>query len=185
MLEVFAGAVVAFAALILVLEPLFRAAEAADNAQADDELVDVEESDSPKVRALLALKEIEFDRATGKLSDDDYAALKARYSAQALAAVKAEAEAGAPPSPPPAATVPTAPAPVGDDAAEAAVRRIRSREKRACPACGPRPEAGAVFCSACGRKLTVPNAPPRCWICGDPLPDGAKYCPGCGKGIAA
>lgn len=183
MLEVLAGAVVAFAALILVLEPLFRPAEPADGAQADDELIDLEESDSPKVRALLALKEIEFDRATGKLSDEDYASLKAKYSAHALAAVKAEASEAAP-APPVTAVAATTPLP-DDDAAEAAVRRIRSREKRSCPSCGPRPEAGAVFCSACGRKLTVPNAPPRCWICGDPLPEGAKYCPRCGKGIAA
>src|ERR1043166_8762810 len=37
--------------------------------------------------ALLALKEIEFDRATGKLADRDYEMLKARYSAEALAAL--------------------------------------------------------------------------------------------------
>ena len=182
MLEVLAGAVVAFAALIFVLEPLFRPAEATEPTLPGDELVDLEESDSPKVRALLALREIEFDRATGKLSDEDYAALKAKYSAQALEAVKAEAGETAAPA---AVPVSAGPAPQDDDEAEAAVRRIRSREKRSCPSCGPRPEAGAVFCSACGRKLTVPNAPPRCWICGDPLPDGAKYCPGCGKGIAA
>ena len=180
MLEVLAGAVVAFAALILVLEPLFRPVEAADHGQPDDEVIDLEESDSPKIRALLALKEIEFDRATGKLSDDDYASLKATYSAQALEAVKAEAAATAAPP----AVAAAAPAP-GEDEAEAAVRRIRSPEKRSCPSCGPRPEAAAVFCSACGRKLTVPDAPPRCWICGDPLPDGAKFCPRCGKGIAA
>src|ERR1051326_5344418 len=40
--------------------------------------------------ALLSLKEIEFDRATGKLSDADYEALKARYSAEALAALAEE-----------------------------------------------------------------------------------------------
>jgi hypothetical protein len=30
--------------------------------------------------AIDALREIEFDRATGKLSDDDYAALKTEYT---------------------------------------------------------------------------------------------------------
>ena len=36
-------------------------------------------------RALLALKEIAFDRATGKLSDDDFAALQAHYEQAAIA----------------------------------------------------------------------------------------------------
>ena len=35
--------------------------------------------------ALLSLKEIEFDRATGKLSDADYETLKSRYASEALA----------------------------------------------------------------------------------------------------
>ena len=41
--------------------------------------------------ALLALKEIEFDRETGKLSDEDYEMLKERYSAEALDALAEEA----------------------------------------------------------------------------------------------
>ena len=49
--------------------------------------------------ALLALKEIEFDRETGKLSDRDYDLLKARYSAEALSAI-AEEDAVTPEAPP-------------------------------------------------------------------------------------
>ena len=36
---------------------------------------------------MAALREIEFDRETGKLSDDDYASLKAKYTGEALAAL--------------------------------------------------------------------------------------------------
>ena len=39
--------------------------------------------------AIDALREIEFDRATGKLSDDDYAALKAEYTRTALVELRA------------------------------------------------------------------------------------------------
>src|SRR5687768_14166131 len=46
--------------------------------------------------ALLALKEIEFDRETGKLSDRDYDMLKARYSAEALSAIAEEDSPGPP-----------------------------------------------------------------------------------------
>ena len=80
--------------------------------------------------ALLALKEIEFDRETGKLSDRDYDLLKARYSAEALSAI-AEEEAVLPDVP---SAVPTAAIPI-------------------CESCGPRPEPDAVYCSSCGRNL--------------------------------
>src|SRR5205085_10362749 len=45
--------------------------------------------------AIVALREIEFDRATGKLSDSDYAELKSRYTARALAAMRARGGANA------------------------------------------------------------------------------------------
>jgi ribosomal protein L40E len=41
---------------------------------------------SPSVEAL---RELEFDRETGKISDLDYAPLKARYTAQAIAVMRA------------------------------------------------------------------------------------------------
>ena len=39
--------------------------------------------------AIDALREIEFDRATGKLSDDDYASLKTEYTRTALVEMRA------------------------------------------------------------------------------------------------
>jgi hypothetical protein len=144
MLELIAGIAVAGAALALVLEPLIRNRPDRPTGpdDEDEELAPVEESESPKIQALLALKEIEFDRATGKLSDDDYAQLKARYAKRALAAIDAEEAA--------AAAVATAEA--DDDPAEAMIRAARAQVS-VCPVCGPRPEAGATFCSECGRPL--------------------------------
>jgi hypothetical protein len=82
MLELIAGVLVTFVAVGVVLEPLIPrpgARPAAAPAAEEPEFIDIEESESPKIQALLALKEIEFDRATGKLSDEDYNALKAKY----------------------------------------------------------------------------------------------------------
>ena len=41
--------------------------------------------------AVAALREIEFDRETGKLSDADYAELRTRYTEEALVAMRAGA----------------------------------------------------------------------------------------------
>jgi len=169
MLELLAGVFIALAALALVLEPLVRPVRAyavGRGSPADEiDFSDPQESESPKVRALLALKEIEFDRATGKLSDEDYAGLKAKYSATALEAIRAEEEMDQE-----AAT----------DPAEAAIRRARGRAGLICPTCGPRPETNAKFCSNCGRPLTVAGAGPRCSGCGSELPPSAKFCGECG-----
>jgi ribosomal protein L40E len=39
--------------------------------------------------AVDALRELEFDRQTGKISDTDYESLKSRYTAQALTSMRA------------------------------------------------------------------------------------------------
>ena len=77
--EAVAAALVGLALLWLVVQPMIMPGE---GTHASDEPPDAEET--PHGRALLALKEIEFDRATGKLSDDDFAALHAKYSALAV-----------------------------------------------------------------------------------------------------
>jgi len=153
--ELLAGVVVAAAALILILEPIvrrpgrFRVARKAEDADFEAMLAPLEESESPKVQALLALKEIEFDRATGKLSDDDYRQLRASYSAMAMQAIKAEDAADAK-----ADAVAVVAAEAVEDSAEALVARMR-KTLAICPQCGPRPETGATFCSNCGRTLTA------------------------------
>jgi hypothetical protein len=173
MFEMLAGVFVALAALALVLEPLVRPAAASasrGSASLLDEIdfTDPQESGSTKIQALMALKEIEFDRATGKLSDDDYASLKAKYSAEALTAIRAED------------AVREDAVAVGDDPAEAAVRRARAEVTAVCPVCGPRPEAAAKFCSSCGRPFVTSGSGPGCSQCGTAIPPGAQFCGECG-----
>ena len=140
MLELMAGVIVALVALALVLEPLLAKEPPSLSTSVEPDFTSIEESESPKIRALLALKEIEFDRATGKLSDEDYAGLKAKYSAEAVEEIRKEEVAGA--------------AAEAVDAAEHAVQLAKRAALVGCPACGPRPEPTAVFCSKCGRLLS-------------------------------
>src|SRR3954452_24934958 len=84
-LEVLAAALVGLAAVLLVLQPLVLPGRARSPVY---EPPDPEET--PKGVALAALKEIEFDRETGKLSDEDYSFLKGKYTGVALDALRVE-----------------------------------------------------------------------------------------------
>src|SRR3954467_15105062 len=83
--EAIAALLVGAAGLLLVLVPLFRPSS---RSYRPDEPLDPEET--PRGVALTALKEIDFDRETGKLSDADYEFLKAKYTTIALEALRAE-----------------------------------------------------------------------------------------------
>lgn len=76
------GTALAVASLCYVLYPLFRA----DSAIAPRPVSRAQKRENPAVDAL---RELEFDRQTGKISDADYEPLKARYTDQALAVMRA------------------------------------------------------------------------------------------------
>ena len=151
--EALAAVLVGIAALWLVLQPLIRPSS---SPSLPFEPLDPEET--PKGVALAALKEIEFDRETGKLSDDDYELLKAKYTVTAVEALRHE-QAGA----------------VSNDIEALIAAKVRSLRSAtaatpsdtsppfspasgsgpACDTCGPRPEPDALFCSTCGRPVAA------------------------------
>ena len=165
MLELILGVLLAAGATYFVLRPILRPpVESASDAEPGDEGEDPADDMSPQTVALRALKEIEFDRATGKLSDSDYEQLKGKYTAEALAALRTEQGAGSKEQ-----TIKPAP-----------------RSVLPAPSCtthGPRPERDAVFCSECGKRLG--KAPGYCARCGSSLEDDARYCNRCGARVAA
>ncbi len=75
---------VAAAAVFFVLAPLRRPAQ---GAPPDDRGMERERLAMARSGAAQALRDLELDRATGKLSDADYAELAARSRDQALAAL--------------------------------------------------------------------------------------------------
>ena len=128
--------------------------------------------------ALLALKEIEFDRETGKLSQRDYELLKSRYSAEALEALGADE--GAPEPSTRAADVESLIA--GRARLLRAARAAGGPAPVSCRSCGPRPEPGATYCSRCGQPL---NPAACCSSCGAALPEDSLFCATCGRKVAA
>ncbi len=133
------GAVLVSAAVVIFLiQPVLRGMYASLE-RTDDELTDTE---ARKRVALLALRDVEYDYLAGKLDEEDYRALKAELTAEALAALEAdEAAAGADGA-------------RGDEALEAEIAALRaSLGAEACGSCGYHPEPGSRFCSACGAPL--------------------------------
>ena len=170
MIELVAGILLVTGAVYFVLRPILHPEPATEEAAGDtrgNEGEDPDDDLSPRAVALRALKEIEFDRATGKLSDQDYDELKAKYTAEALAALRAEpGEQGAGIREQVLQPAPRSPLPA-----------------LSCPEHGPRRESGSQFCSECGRRLGT--APGYCARCGTSLEREARYCHACGARVAA
>jgi hypothetical protein len=91
------GGLLAVAAVLFVARPFLR-----EPAAGDDRLVEPDELELRRLslaeerdRALAALKELEFDHRTGKVSDEDYRALVGplrRRAAETLRALEPRAE---------------------------------------------------------------------------------------------
>ena len=127
--ETLIGWLLAGAALAFVGWPLFRARVGGGGAREADPVSPLERQ---KLEAYAAIKEAEFDRRMGKLSEEDFAALTQRYRQQALDAIAA---------------------------LEQALRAETARRGRAparmafCPGCGEKLGPRANVCSRCGRAL--------------------------------
>jgi hypothetical protein len=155
------GTLLAVGALAFVLFPLFF------DVPRRASIRRVANQDAGDSSAIRALREIEFDRATGKLSDSDYAELRRDYGNRAVNEMRASS----------AASVPSA---APNDPVEARVRAVRESH-RECKTCGVRPERDAVYCSTCGSYLDG-----RCGACGrDVTESSAGFCSHCGAELGA
>lgn len=121
------------------------------------------EVEARKRVALLALRDVEYDFATGKLDEDDYRQLRGELATEALDAMRAqealeslqrppadvgagaETDAGAPP------------ASLERDELEAEIARYRAalQSGTACPECRQANPPGSRFCASCGFSLAA------------------------------
>jgi len=86
-----------------------------------------------------AIKDLEFDHKTGKLSDEDYAELREKFEQQAAAILKEIDDLQS-----------------GKRAASSKKSKtaVKAETKvRFCSACGQKVEPGAKFCPACGERV--------------------------------
>ena len=120
----------------LILWPLLRRA---DSVSTDDAAV-APDRGREKEMALAAIRELEFDYATGKISPEDHAVLRARYEAKALEAISQ------------IAATPAAEAGGGGRDLEALLEAeiAAARGKGRCRSCGESLPREARFCPSCG-----------------------------------
>ena len=101
------------------------------------------DTEARKRVTLLALRVVEYDFRAGKLDEKDYLSLKADLTAEALAALEAEA-AGSTPQ-------------FLDDDVEAEITKSRAalRSGLMCVSGGFGNDDGSHFCSECGQQLKI------------------------------
>ena len=167
MMEALAAGVIGLALLWLVAQPmLFPSALVVEPYEPPDP------EETPRGQALLALKEIEFDRATGKLSESDFNQLHTKYAAAAIAMLD-----------------PGVAQPAGGDAVEALIANraqvVKGGATVGSKVPGPRclehgtiGEPGANFCPQCGAGLL--STAGTCLSCGVAVPGEGMFCPSCG-----
>ena len=131
------GALLLVAAVVIfILQPLITG-QRASLVREDDERSEAEALRRVK---LLALRDVEYDYATGKLDEEDYASLKAELSAEALEALEmSEREASG----------------VGTEALEREIAAVRAglESGTTCTSCGFANDEGSRFCASCGHPL--------------------------------
>jgi len=127
-----------------------------------------EPAQQPRLEHVLAaLRDLDFDHQTGKVSEDDYTPARARLLAKAAQAMDQDPESSV------------------EDILEARVKEIRRRLDQDVPAacctgCGGRLHPGDRFCTRCGDLQT--NACPSCGRMAG-LED--RYCVECGCQLPA
>jgi hypothetical protein len=200
----------ALAAVAFIAYPFVRPWSAEEDVELPEEL---EELYRHKESTYSALKELEFDFRTGKLSEGDYRELEAKYKAdaveilQAIAAAESEqvkgkakgdarktaGSAGAP-----SANRGKAKATVAATAAANGAGRKNGaahEEDLVCLACDHVNPSAARFCAGCGDILAeqsavaVGTSPPDddgvCGECGAIVGPGTRFCGVCGAAVRA
>lgn len=115
---------------------------------------EVERLEHERELAMQGLRELEFDREMGKLSEFDYAALKTPLEERALAAMgalgRSRNEPGSGGAPVTAPVVRTLRAVVSPSGGAATARKVRF-----CPECGSAVGGNYKFCAGCGAPLAA------------------------------
>lgn len=121
----------------------------------------VNASEGRREAVFSALRDLEFDFKTGKVSEEDYAPLKAQLMTEAAHYVEQEK--------------------AEDEKLEALIQTRRSAQLQVinCDRCGTSLEAGQRFCTKCGSAVSQDICP----SCGGKIRAGDQFCSSCGSSL--
>jgi hypothetical protein len=179
------GVLLAAAALAVLAYPILRGSPAPVGAgasigaqvglQPNEEQLD--ELLARREAALQALRELNFDRQVGKISDQDFGAFESNLKLAAAGAFRALDE-----------WEDDADRRLGPALSRDYVIRLESlKQGVSCAACGRRSGADDRFCAGCGAPIPAPSAlaPAAsvavCAACGRGAEPGDRFCAGCGR----
>jgi membrane protease subunit (stomatin/prohibitin family) len=147
-----------------VLYPVFTEATAGVPAELND--ADLALADLRDKKAMLyeVIHDLDFEKASGKISEDDYEDTRKSYLAQ-VAAVMEKLDALATPEKP-------------REAKKQPPQK--SKDARECASCGELNPKGSNFCLECGKHLNL-----TCASCGESVPAKARFCNACGAKVSA
>ncbi len=148
---IFVGLALVILVLPVVFDP-FRRPSPARRSAARTPAADSHE------RALLALRDLEFDYQTDKITEADYRAIRAELLAQAARAIEARKK--------------------EEEILEEIIRKRRQRKKEAaiCPQCEAALQESDRFCPSCGHARINP-----CPACGHENRTEDRFCSHCGQ----
>ncbi len=129
-------------------------------------------------RVLAQLRDLDFDHATSKIADDDYAAQRAALVAQGVAVLK-QLDALGISAAPANGSAAEAGAETPEDEIEAAIAAARSRSG-ALPAAGAAEAIEAQVRAARGAPPTAEAVELACGNCGAGVQPTDRFCPKCG-----
>ncbi|MCL4460013.1 MAG: zinc ribbon domain-containing protein [Chloroflexi bacterium] len=168
------GFILVLLALGYVAYPLFRGrvAMVAEEPAMDK---DLENLLARRDATYAAIKELEFDRQAGGLSEDDYRDLLERYKRKAVALLREIDQAQGAKRGAMAEQIEQE-----VTALRRRKRQLRAKESgvargQACPRCGAPSDPQDDFCSVCGASLVL-----RCPQCGTMYEPTDRYCSKCG-----
>ncbi len=160
------GAVV----VAFVLFPIF-ASEAPDPIGLDETQSELRDLEEKKDQILSNIKDLDFEKASGKLSDADYESSRNDYVAQVSAVITRIDE-------------------LAPQREQEPKKKILAKSKKAapeskaetiaCASCGEANPKSSKFCLDCGRPFEA-----QCGACGETLPPKAKFCNACGEKVNA
>lgn len=163
--------------MFLPLFPLRILAETADSNSNSGDTYEISDLLLHKETLLAAIKEIDFDYKTGKLSDEDYQELQEVYRSKAMSVIEEIEESEKK---------------QGEAMEKKLEEEIKASRQKGdniqppkqtkatlnCPSCSNPYVAGDKFCQRCGYAFKS-----LCQNCGQSLAKTDKYCPDCGKSV--